>query len=222
MTSASGFMLSRKGIRDTEGPTVATPEQGREERGELLSISIKNLGADRSEYVDEIGKLWDQAKRRFLAIGQYLVMAKERLPHGAFEAMVLAELPFGKVTAWQLRTIAEAVRNKRIQPEELPSSYTTAFRIVQMPDEILAQARVANIVRADVQRPEVAKFLAKVSEEQKAHRPAVDHLVERRDELKRDIAKLERAQRDARQELAVLEAELREKTIDGHALKDVA
>ena len=78
------------------------------ERYQVLSNSIRDLTSE-VEVVEEIGKLWKEAQEKFLAIGRYLVRAKERF-HRTFEATILPQLPFGKGVAYQLRAVAMAVR----------------------------------------------------------------------------------------------------------------
>ena len=50
--------------------------------------------ADVEGYVREINRLWSEARDKFLAIGEYLVQAKETLPHGEYEKMIESRLPF--------------------------------------------------------------------------------------------------------------------------------
>ena len=113
----------------------------------------------RDVYVQTITGLWDDAQQRFLEIGRHLVTAKRDLEHGQFEAMVAADLPFGKSIAWQLRVIAEAVDQRRIQEDELPRSQKAAFKLVKLKDTALTQARRQNLVRRDVTPKEVDKFV---------------------------------------------------------------
>ena len=60
-------------------------------------------------YVREISRLWSEARDKFLAIGEYLSLAKRQLAHGECEAMIRSQLPFGKSAAHLMRTVAEAV-----------------------------------------------------------------------------------------------------------------
>ena len=155
MTTKSGFKVTRSAVTSREGPLVGLPEQGDAERLHRLSNSLKELGADRLAYVEEIGKLWTEANERFLSIGRYLTRAKERLPHGAFEAMIAADLPFGKHVARQFRMIAAAVDGGRVEEDELPRSYTTAYKLIEMKDDVFARARREDLIRPDVTRRDI-------------------------------------------------------------------
>jgi len=83
--------------------------------------------ADVEGYVREIKRLWHEARDKFLAIGEYLVQAKETLPHGEYEKMIETRLPFKPAAALRIRTVAEAVRRERLRREEVPCSYNTAY-----------------------------------------------------------------------------------------------
>src|SRR3954451_16848228 len=50
--------------------------------------------ADVEGYVREINRLWNEARDKFLAIGEYLIQAKETLSHGEYEKMIETRLPF--------------------------------------------------------------------------------------------------------------------------------
>ena len=66
-------------------------------------------------YVREISRLWSEARDKFLAIGEYLSLAKRQLAHGEYEAMIRTKLPFGKSAAHRMRTVAEAVRDPELR-----------------------------------------------------------------------------------------------------------
>jgi hypothetical protein len=205
----SGFVVSRSQMR-AGMPSVALPERGSTPRLEVFSTSVKDLGNDRMAYVAELTKLWSEAKERFLTIGRYLVQAKAKLPHGSYEAMVVADLPFGKNVAWQLRTIAEEVDRGRVAEHELPASYATAFKVVKMDDTTLAKARqeIPSVVRVNVTREEVGRFLRRLSEEAQGAKPRVDVLATRRAVLQRRLRTLLAEQRNIERELADIETEL--------------
>jgi hypothetical protein len=205
----SGFVVSRSQTR-ARMPSVALPERGATPRLEMFSTSVKDLGSDRQAYVAELTRLWGEAKERFLTIGRYLVQAKAKLPHGSYEAMITADLPFGKNVAWQLRTIAEEVDRGRVAEHELPASYATAFKVVKMDDTTLAKARqeIPPVVRVDVTREEVSRFLRRLSEEAQGMKPRAEVLASRRTALRRRLRSLLEEQRNIERELADIEAEL--------------
>ena len=222
MTVTPGFKVSRSRTERArrEGPTTALPEQGDAQRLERLSNFLKDLGDDRMAYIGEIGKLWKEAQERFLTIGRYLARAKDRLPHGAFEAMVADELPFGKHVAWQLRTVAAAVDGGRIDEEDLPRSYTTAYKLAQLDDERLARAKREGLVRSDVTRDDIARFLRRSSEEALGSLQHLDRLVEEREVLKRQLRKLAEQQRNAKRRLSEIDSQLSGKVIEGRAQQE--
>ena len=111
--------------------------------------------ADAQGYVAEIRRLWLEARDKILAIGQYLALAKETLPHGTYEAMIELQLPFRAMTARKIRAIYDAVRAHILEPDQVPGHYTTAYALVVLrPDEI-QMARARRLVRPDVTMREI-------------------------------------------------------------------
>jgi hypothetical protein len=113
---------------------------------------------DAAGYVREISRLWSEAKDKFLAIGEYLSLAKEQLAHGEYEAMIRSQLPFGKSAAHRMRTVAEAVRNGRLARDSLPQSYATAYELTLLNDRQLRLAESRGFIRPDVRRAELVAF----------------------------------------------------------------
>jgi len=113
---------------------------------------------DAAGYVREISRLWSETRDKFLAIGEYLSLAKEQLAHGEYEAMIHSQLPFGKSTAHRMRTIAEAVRDGRLVRDSLPQSYATAYEFTLLNDKQLHLAENQGLIRPDVRRAEIVAF----------------------------------------------------------------
>jgi hypothetical protein len=113
---------------------------------------------DVAGYVREISRLWGEARDKFLAIGEYLSLAKQQLAHGEYEAMIRSQLPFGKSAAHRMRTVAEAVRNGRLAKDTLPQSYATAYELTLLSDQQLRLAKGRGLIRPDVHRSEIVAF----------------------------------------------------------------
>ena len=141
--------LSRSALRG-EGSEQASRMEGVRTIAERLP--------SRQAYVQELTRLWREAQDRFVAIGEYLLNAKEMLPHGEYEKMIASELPFGRAVAHNLRTVAVAVREGRLSRPELPGSYTTAYFLATLKPNHLALARERGLVRHDVPRSAVNAF----------------------------------------------------------------
>jgi hypothetical protein len=120
--------------------------------------------ADIEGYVREINRLWNEARDKFLTIGDYLVQAKETLPHGEYEKMIETRLPFRPAAALRIRTVAEAVRRDRLQREEVPCSYNTAYELTLLAPHELKEAKSRNLVRPDVYLREIKAFRAELRE----------------------------------------------------------
>ena len=115
----------------------------------------------REDFAREIGALWKRAQATFLTIGQYLNQAKDRLPHGEFNAMIERDLPFGSKTAHQIRAASAAVQSGRLPATQLPPNYTTLYYLSTLPDAALEQARRDGLLRPDLRRAEVVAFKAR-------------------------------------------------------------
>jgi hypothetical protein len=124
---------------------------------EAVRVAAERLPT-RQAYVHELTRLWREAQDRFVAIGEYLIHAKETLPHGEYEKMVASDLPFGRAVAHTLRTVALAVQDGRLGKIELPRSYTTAYFLATLEPHNLALARERGLVRQDVPRSTIEAF----------------------------------------------------------------
>jgi hypothetical protein len=113
---------------------------------------------DAAGYVREISRLWSEAKEKFLAIGEYLSLAKRQLAHGEYEAMIRSQLPFSKSAAHRMRAVAEAVKDGRLPRDSLPHSYATAYELTLLSDQQLRIAEDRGLVRPDVYRSEIVAF----------------------------------------------------------------
>lgn len=208
MNVKAGFQRTRgeqSRKRDVSVQEAASPADY-----ELLRFGspVKELGADRNAYSKEIARLWAEAQDRFLKIGRYLVRAKERLPHGSYEAMIADELPFGRHVAWQLRTVALAVDGGRLEEERLPHSYATAFKLATLDDDMLEIAKKENVVRPTVTRAEVTKFVRRIAEERRDYPEARELLFRERHLLAKQADRLAVELEAVRRRLATVEREI--------------
>jgi hypothetical protein len=142
-------------LADRRPPAEVMPEG--DARVEALGNAIVVYDR-REDFAREISTLWQRAQSTFLKIGQYLNLAKQRLPHGEFNTMIERDLPFSPRTAFQIRAAATAVASGRLPLEQLPPNYTTIYYLSTLPDAALEQARQSGLLRPDVRRSEVVAF----------------------------------------------------------------
>ena len=158
-------------------------------RAEMFANAVKAHSDLRepSQYAEEIRRLWGEAARKFLAIGEYLLQAKEHFAYGEKARELEKLLPFTYSTANRLMRIAEAVRLNRLPRERLPANYATAYVLTTMNDRDLDEAKRRNLVREDVTRKALEDFMAE------RRQPDVDahHLLLRR-ERERITSQIER------------------------------
>ena len=200
----SGFVLTRA-VRRRTVPVASLPEHVEPQRHRILSNYVKECD-NTGEFIAEIEKLWGEAQEKFLTIGRYLVQAKARLKHGEFEAMVASQLPFGRGVAYQLRVVAQAVEQDRLEESTLPRSYNNAFRLAQMDEAILRRARESNLVRPEVTRREIVDFLHIISAEAERRRPERERIAKEIERLRSRAAALADELAETRTKLAELEA----------------
>ena len=109
---------------------------------------------------------WDKSKKAFLAIGRALLRAEDEL--SPYEFARLRQgceriLPFSDSMASQLRQVARAVDDGRINEVACPGSCSVAYQIAVMDDHTIGLARARNLIRPDVTRLEVIAFRKQVA-----------------------------------------------------------
>jgi hypothetical protein len=215
----SGFVLKQAARRRT-GPVGSLPEHTEPQRHRILSNYVKECD-NADEFVAEIEKLWGEAQEKFLTIGRYLVQAKVRLKHGEFEAMVASQLPFGRGVAYQLRVVAHAVEQARLEERALPRSYNNAFRLAQMDDAVLHRAHKSNLVRPDVTRREIMDFLQIISAEAERRRPEHERIAREIERLRSRASALADELAETCAKLAELEAEVGSVDVSSSSVRTV-
>ncbi len=193
----AAFTLSSRTVKRA---IVAADKPSAVTRSRRNSIDNTILPLEGDELVDEIGRLWDEAQQKFVAIGRYLVRAFE-LYEGTFEETILSRLPFGRIVAYQLRAVAEAVDSQKLPESRLPRSYATAYKLITLPPLDYEEAKKRGIVRADVTRPEVEAFKRELKDERLRTLDPVEFLKRERGQLQ---AEVERAQERIKVALARL------------------
>jgi hypothetical protein len=154
----------------------------------------------REAFAQEIRGLWEDARKRFLDIGKYLIQAKKKLAHGEYMAMIHDDLPFNVSIAFQLRAVAEAVEDKRMTVEELPLTYSAAYHLATLNDDELTEARQRNLVRPNVRRSDVVDFKKALRDGGRATNEAAglkaeeQRLLQRLAKIREKIAMLESTQ----------------------------
>jgi hypothetical protein len=151
-------------------------------------------------YILELNRLWEQVRDKFLAMGEYLELAKANLPHGHYEAMFAdskreqpspyggARLNFNSATGTKLRAIYRATRDGRIPREKLPNAWGTAYELTKLTDSELKVARSRGLVRQDVYRSEILSLIRELRAP--ADDSQRDALVRERRDLVKEIRRL--------------------------------
>lgn len=146
----------------------------------------------KEDFVREISNLWRDVQKRVLMIGRYLNRAKTSLPHGEFQHMIKAELPFSEQVAYQMRQVAAAVDSGRFVEDELPRNYSVAYQLVTLSEREVQIARQRQLFRPDVRRSELLALKRELRPVQELNPPLnrEELLVERAQLLQR-LAEIE-------------------------------
>lgn len=200
----AAFTLSSRTVKRA---VVAVEKPVSVTRDRRNSIDNTILPLEGDELVDEIGRLWDEAQQKFVAIGRYLVRAFN-LYEGTFEETILSRLPFGRIVAYQLRAVAEAVDSQRLPESRLPRSYATAYKLITLPPLDYEEAKKRGIVRADVTRPEVEAFKRELKDERLRAMDPVEFLRLERAQLRAEVERAEERMKVARARLYEIEASI--------------
>jgi hypothetical protein len=112
----------------------------------------------KEEFVKEITRLWGEANQKFIAIGRYLIMAKQSLPHGEYQPMIERDLPFRPATARMIVTATQAIVNNLLPADRLPPNYSTVYLLTTLSQEERAEAERNGLIRPNVRREEIVSF----------------------------------------------------------------
>lgn len=122
-------------------------------------------------YIQELNRLWEQVRDKFLAMGEYLELAKASLPHGHYEMMFAdtrrnqpspygsTRLNFNSATGSKLRAIYRATRDGRIPRDKLPNAWGTAYELTKLSDNEIKVASSRGLIRQDVYRSEILSLV---------------------------------------------------------------
>jgi hypothetical protein len=176
-------------------------------------------------YIQELNRLWEEVRDKFLAMGEYLELAKANLPHGHYEAMFAdtkreqpspyggARLNFNTATGSKLRAIYRATRDGRIPREKLPNAWGTAYELTKLTDTEFKIARTRGLVRQDVYRSEILSFVRELRAPVGLSRR--DALARERQDLVKEIRRIHDRLAEINKEIGPTEDECT--LIEGHA-----
>ncbi|MCI0754913.1 hypothetical protein [Teichococcus vastitatis] len=159
------------------------------------------------QVVEAISQLWREAQGKFLAIGRYLVRAKEEFPK-AFDKEVVSRLPFSYATAHQLMSVARAVDRGVLKLDELPRTYSVAYQLVTLDRDALAEARHGGLVSPDVSRKAILDFKRTLEERKLAAQGRKAALEREKEELATKASRLKQQLAEAMARLAEIDADL--------------
>lgn len=156
------------------GKLEQTMEKVSAELAECRSVA----SAQRQAYAERIRGHLIQCVESVLAIGDVLIEAKAKLPHGEFEAMVREDLGWTPQTARKFMAIARnEVLANRAHVRDLPPSWGTLSELARVKPAELEQAIAEKRVRPDMTRADTRELvhpgLALQRREEQRHRDEV-------------------------------------------------
>lgn len=180
-------------VLDNAHESVVTP------RTEAYRSSLVTTPTE-DEILLQIDRHWGDAQRSILTVGRYLVRAKKDF-HGTFQDVILPRLPFDRNVAHMLAILAERVDDGVVPYEQLPRNYRTAFRIVTLSPDALAQARQRGLVHPAVKGQDVEAFRRELRE---ARLESQERTEARRKALQEKLERIRREMEAIESELANL------------------
>jgi N6-adenosine-specific RNA methylase IME4 len=148
--------------REGAGPLARGHGPGYEQRGQrLLNPEITAEGRDRQEagrsaWAVRIESAWRSAVTGVMETGRLLAEAKAALPHGAFTAMIEADLPFKPSTAQRLMRIAADERlSNPAHVQHLPPHWGTLYELTKLPDDEFAAKLKSGEIHPEMERREL-------------------------------------------------------------------
>lgn len=112
-------------------------------------------GAPASAWAILISACWQTSVKAILEVGRLLTEAKQALPHGAFGAMIEADLPFAARTAQMLMAISADPRiTNPKHVSHLPAAWGTLYEITKLTDEQFDRGIAEKTIRPDMERRE--------------------------------------------------------------------
>ena len=167
----------------------------------------------KEECITAITALWERSQRNFIAIGKYLLRAKEKLGHGEYGKMIESELPFNRSLAYMMRSIAEAIESRKISQDECPTDYATAYRLISLPPDKFQLAREKALVKPTLRRHEIVDFRRAFLETPKSEEPLSNKAkLTRKNKLMTRIRQLEEEALRVKREVAELCRQLGERS----------
>jgi hypothetical protein len=139
----------------------------------------------RADWAEQISVAWRKSVEAICAVGRLLDEAKSDLPHGQFEKMVEAELPFGARAARMLAAIGrdDRVRN---HGSDMPASWRTLYELTRLTNEQFQAGLKSGSINPEMLRADV-QAIAEVHIES-AMRRWIDFAVERIDQGDVDLS----------------------------------
>ena len=114
-------------------------------------------------FAEEIGRLWQDAQKTFLEIGQHLELAQKTLSPEAF-ADLCRRLPFGKSARSQLTTAYRLIQSNSLPTGCERAGYATVYLCGTLTDDERRAAVDTGIIRPDMTRADIVSFKKKRAE----------------------------------------------------------
>lgn len=168
--------------------------------------AVKSLAGESFE--ESINRLLEESRERFVLVGEILLDWKASVPHGQFVKLINERIEAGALrnlsyqSANRYMTVAAALRNGFVGPDELPKESEAAYLLTSLKEDELKIAKKEGLVRSTVRKAELTAFRKRLRAPSPASAP------DRRAELLREIERAKDEERRWAERRAQLEAEL--------------
>lgn len=170
--------------------------------------ATKSLAGESFE--DSINRLLEESRERFVLVGDLLLDWKESVPHGQFMKVLAERIDAGALrhlsyqSANRYMTVAAALRQGAVAPDELPKESEAAYLLTSLKPNELEAAKQEGLVRPTVKKAELAQFRKRLRSPSLSSEPK-----DRRTILEERRAELREKLKSIKAELVGVEAELK-------------
>jgi hypothetical protein len=107
-----------------------------------------------ANWARKIRAAWHKSVAAIFEVGDLLVAAKKKLPHGQFEKMVQTRLRWDKRTAERLMVVArdKRLRAKATHGSPLPASWRTLYELTRLGDKQIERAFANGAINPEMRR----------------------------------------------------------------------
>src|SRR5262245_20891525 len=120
----------------------------------------------REFFVAKVTASWRRSLGAIFRTGDWLLTAKQELPHGEFTQMIERDLPFGERVAQRLMAISDCAWLREPTRESvLPLSWTILYQLSRLPERELDRLLRQELITPDLERDDVEQWRRQLNQD---------------------------------------------------------